>query len=73
MTEWTNYETERVFTDFFEGGQWIGETPETLCDYVLDTVIAHTDRGVARYYATLFVGEVDWLQLNLYLNERKSA
>tara|TARA_R110000744_G_scaffold98417_1_gene190155 strand:+ start:1433 stop:1651 length:219 start_codon:yes stop_codon:yes gene_type:complete len=72
MTEWTNYETERVYTDFFEGA-WTGETPETLRDYVLDTVIAQTKRGFGRDYALAFVGEVDWLQINLYLNERKSA
>ena len=72
MTKWTNFETERVYTDFFEG-EWIGETPDTLRDYVLDSVIAQTKRGFGRDYATLFVGEVDWFQINLCLNQRESA
>lgn len=72
MTKWTNFETERVFTDFFEGGEWTGETPETLRDYVLDTVMAQTKRGFGRDYALAFVAEVDWLQIN-HLTERESA
>ena len=79
MTKWTNYETERVFIDFFEGvlprstRLWTGDTPENLRDYVLDSVIAQTKPGFGRYYATLFVGEVDWLQISLHLTERESA
>ena len=72
MTKWTNYETKKIFTDFFQG-VWTGETPENLRDYVLDSVIAQTKRGFGRDYALAFVGEVDWLQINLYLNERGSA
>jgi len=66
---WTNYPTWRVNLEVFDGGNWSGYSVEDLKQFVYDQIFDSTHEGIARDYALTFVSEVNWNEINNYLQQ----
>lgn len=68
---WTNYETWRVNIECFDG--WEENLDADEARLMIEGIIEEdTKEGIARDYATAFLGQVDWQEIAEHYNGEES-